>query len=518
MGIRAGCQVIVGNGYYHFPSPASANLGPQAYWGALFCIPFGFSFTALRFSTLVLGLLGALALFFLIKELGGTRRTALVGALVLIVNPLYFGLANSFMTDVPFTTVVILSLFCLARGFRREDSRYLIVGLLFAFAAVMIRQVGLVVLMGFSAAYAIKYGIKPMRLLVAIAALLAGAAMHFGYEHWLIHTNRMPILSPHAALESAQIPSPWVARRTLVVAVTYVGFFLLPFIVLFHNSKSNSLRSSTSMTFTRVTTLIAIVVLALLWWQGLTMPSSRNVLTKYRLGPLTLRDTFILGLNIPITPIFLEFGWVAISAMGAFGATLLTWLLLRMGYQFLFARVAESRPEYWVAAMLLVAPAAYLLILFVASTRLTVFDRYFLLFVPFCVLLLSTFANWALAWVPRRSPRASIALLVAYAVFSVAATHDYLSWNRTRWVALNSLIYDTKAKPEHIDGGYEFNGWFLHDANYVRSREKSWWWVSDDEYVVASGPVPGYVELRRYGFRRWLLGQESNIYVLRRAI
>jgi hypothetical protein len=40
---------------------APASQIAQIAWGALFCLPFGFSFTALRLSTLVLGWVGVLA-------------------------------------------------------------------------------------------------------------------------------------------------------------------------------------------------------------------------------------------------------------------------------------------------------------------------------------------------------------------------------------------------------------------------------------------------------------------------
>ena len=42
---------------------SSSNLFALVYWGALFCLPFGFSFTALRISTLVLGLVGVVTFY-----------------------------------------------------------------------------------------------------------------------------------------------------------------------------------------------------------------------------------------------------------------------------------------------------------------------------------------------------------------------------------------------------------------------------------------------------------------------
>ena len=52
---------VLETGHFQFlPFSSSANVGPQVYWGALFCLPFGFSFTALRVSTLTLGCLVSL--------------------------------------------------------------------------------------------------------------------------------------------------------------------------------------------------------------------------------------------------------------------------------------------------------------------------------------------------------------------------------------------------------------------------------------------------------------------------
>ncbi|MEH2041994.1 hypothetical protein [Nostoc sp.] len=50
-------QSLVEKGNLKISPWSAANLLSQVFWGALFCLPFGFSFTALRFSTLTLGAL-----------------------------------------------------------------------------------------------------------------------------------------------------------------------------------------------------------------------------------------------------------------------------------------------------------------------------------------------------------------------------------------------------------------------------------------------------------------------------
>ena len=56
----AAVKTLLGGGGIRLSGWTTVNLIAQIFWGALFCLPFGFSFTALRISTLVLGLTGVL--------------------------------------------------------------------------------------------------------------------------------------------------------------------------------------------------------------------------------------------------------------------------------------------------------------------------------------------------------------------------------------------------------------------------------------------------------------------------
>src|SRR5262245_1492752 len=72
----------------------------QILWGALFCLPYGFSFSALRVSTVILAWLVVLALYGTLRELGRARNESLIATLVLIASPVFFLLSLSFMTGV----------------------------------------------------------------------------------------------------------------------------------------------------------------------------------------------------------------------------------------------------------------------------------------------------------------------------------------------------------------------------------------------------------------------------------
>jgi hypothetical protein len=98
----------------------------------------------------------------------------------------------------------------------------------------------------------------------------------------------------------------------------------------------------------------------------------------------------------------------------------------------------------------------------------------------------------------------------------VAATHDYLSWNRARWLALRHLTEENGVPPREIDGGFEFNGLYAYDPEYRRRPPKSFWWVQDDKYVLSFGPLPGYEVAERYPYESWLPLRTGTIFVLRR--
>ena len=57
-------------------------------WGALFSWILGFSFHALRLSTLVMGLAGILITYALLREVRASRITAFLGALTIAANPI----------------------------------------------------------------------------------------------------------------------------------------------------------------------------------------------------------------------------------------------------------------------------------------------------------------------------------------------------------------------------------------------------------------------------------------------
>jgi len=182
-------SIVAGNGF-RMAGPTIANLFVQAYWGALFCLPFGFSFVALRASTLVLGLLGLVTFYALAREMGASRTMALAAALTLAANPLFFDLANTFMTDVPFLTLALMATYAFVRGLSGPSPRWLAAGIVVALIAILLRQVGITLLVAFAVAYPVRKGFTRSSLLTGMMAVLPGIVVHFAYQRWLIASGQ----------------------------------------------------------------------------------------------------------------------------------------------------------------------------------------------------------------------------------------------------------------------------------------------------------------------------------------
>jgi hypothetical protein len=69
------------------------------------------------------------------------------------------------------------------------------------------------------------------------------------------------------------------------------------------------------------------------------------------------------------------------------------------------------------------------------------------------------------------------------------------------------------SSPFQIDGGHEVNGWYL--SNPV--ADKSYWWVLDDEYIIASRRISGYQEVEGRVLKRWLPLSDGRVVALQRA-
>src|SRR5438552_7723253 len=105
-------QHQVATGAFEMPAQSQASLVGLTLWGTLWVRLFGFSFTVLTYSTLVLAVAALYAFYGIAREVGAPPWGALLGTGLLAVNPIFFHLSYSFMTDVPFMSLLLLASYC----------------------------------------------------------------------------------------------------------------------------------------------------------------------------------------------------------------------------------------------------------------------------------------------------------------------------------------------------------------------------------------------------------------------
>lgn len=521
---------ILTTGHFRFISPASANFFTQAYWGTLFCLPVGFSFFALRMSTLVLAGLGIISLYSVCREMGGAMAVSTLAALLLAFNPLYLGLANSFMTDVPFTALIIISLYFFSIALKRDSAILFFLCCAISFVALGIRQYGLIFIGAICIGYLVKKGLRWIPVINALGTFTLAVGLQFAYTTWLLKTGQIRA-EGDLSIQFLQKGGSFVLEsgrlNLLFSIIVYVGAFTLPLLFVYQRCTFKQLKMS-GISFNQVLLLVVSVFSAIELSLN-RLPRLGNILTDTGMGPLTLRDTYILNVNLPVPNWHTKSIWDMLTVCGALGAVLILLLLAQsaaslsreLKFSSLFSRplasvsTSSSPIGPWLLATLLTNIIAYSTLLALGSP----FDRYVLPLYPLVMMLVvySLGSRFDFALFGHLGRAMTLSILCLYAFYSVGSSHDYMALNRARWQALDDLTSKYDVSPNLIDGGYEFNGWHLSSKNYKPTADKSHWWVDRDDYIIAIGPIPGYKAIARYPFRRWLPIKTSPVVILRRT-
>ena len=530
-------KTLLETGEYRLSDWAATNLLPQAIWGTIFCLPFGFSFTALRISTLILGLLGVLTTYGLLREAKASSSLSFLGALTVVFNPVYFVSSNSFNSDIPSFTFTIVSLYFIVRGLKTASNTAIIFGILISFISILNRQSGIVVLLAFSLATIAKKGTKIQVVALAFLPAFLGLVLQSVYSHWLDYTNRTPLLygfQIKALLETFS-GGVWAIALTYLknasIISVYLGLFLLPFLAICFAVWIRSLPIK-SKRLCILVLLLTLGVGAVLVLHGRQMPFVGNVLEAYGLGPQALDGYYSFNFN---TQVLVSKLWKFITVASFLSAGMLILYSVAAILRIVSYRESELEAKWFL--ILIVFTALLYLGAIAGLNEKYWFDRYLIFLLPILMMLVSELTpSISYKDLHLRATALSLVGLLVFAGFTISATHDYLSWNRVRWQALNNLIQDAKISAERVDGGAEFNGWYFGNrletcnSKYQKEpkpTEPKWedfaclWegWGGNSRnylYSVSFAARPGYEIDKQYLFRRWLPWRQEKLYVLKK--
>jgi hypothetical protein len=125
---------LAATGHIHYNGWSAAMLCWQLYLGAALIKLFGFSFTAVRMSTLLVSLASAFLLQRILVRCSISERNAVIGTLALVLSPLYLLLSVTFMSDIHGLFGVIICLYACLRALQAVTDRAAIAWLWFAAA------------------------------------------------------------------------------------------------------------------------------------------------------------------------------------------------------------------------------------------------------------------------------------------------------------------------------------------------------------------------------------------------
>jgi hypothetical protein len=492
---------LVTQGHYYSPDAYSPILIAQVYWGALFCLPGGFSFTALRFSSLVMGIAGVLGFYYLINYLTRNKMISFIGAFILLTNPFYLLHAHSFMTDIPFLTLAIFSIFLYFKSLQTGEMKFVIAATITVIIATLIRQFCVVIPFAYGVAALFKYRPKPLQAFKHfIPALLAVAAYNIGLW-WLKHIGSE--LRPYeggSVLEFIKNPADvaeHIFERTGHI-LHYSAFFLFPIIVYRFRGCLRDL-STKEKRIALIFPIPFIPSLLSMWHQLPYGP----ILRKWVLGAVSLKTDDVPNVHPPFD-ILLNI-LIAIAFIGA--------ILLLINVGTIIAKLVTAYKTKTLSNIslyqifILGTMLGYALLLYVP---VFFFDRYTSLFVPLFLLLLFADGKESKPFNPFVFAL-SLAFLLFIGYFSTTATHDYLAWNRARWAAANHLILEEHISVHRIEGGKEFNGWFMGldfpPGTSTPNPDLS-------EYVIAHNNLKGYKIVGQYPYQNYFPYETRNVYIL----
>ncbi|HWC02661.1 MAG TPA: glycosyltransferase family 39 protein [Methylomirabilota bacterium] len=466
-------------------------------WGALFCLPFGFSFSALRLSTWVASLLALLGLHSLLRALGASRRDALIGIALLGFYPIYFILSFSFMTDVPFLTAVTWFFWALVRACRTSAPGALVWPVLLASVAMGIRPVGIFL----AGALCLTLVVHPnwkgdlaRRLLFAVVPVLVVLlCLLLAREHLTEHRADLTWITNSPTWRMARLSQgllrlhQWLGVNFALVVGT-LGVALTP--LALGTVSKESLRTAGPMV---VVVGVGLLATVLVGWNA-ALPLEHG--STWSLHELAVAESLV---GMPPDR--------RLPAWWPVGARVVTTLMLCLALApVVRGGVAkDAMPLVW-------GIAGY----FVLTAVLWFFhDRYVL---PLLVMVVAL----RLGTRPLVRPKLALLGLSVFATVSMLGTWDHLQYNRALWNAVTSAQRMGIPQGE-LDGGYVVNGWLLyaHPEHALRTStgDVRVPWINEgatQRYAIVNGVPLGARVLHTEGYRR-LVAPSGALYLVDRV-
>jgi hypothetical protein len=505
-------QHLAATGHIAYNAWAAPMLTWQLYLAALLVKLFGFSFTVVRSSTLLVAMALAFVLQRTLVRSGINERNATIGTLAFILSPLYLMLSVTFMTDIHGLFAIVLCLYACLRALQSSSQRSTIAWLCFAVAANALigtsRQIAWLGILTILPSTLWLLRAQRRTLLAGTAATLSGIAFIFACLHWLK-------LQPYSIPEHL-LPDTFPLARSLG-QLTYLfldaPFLLLPLFALY----LPQLRRATPRVLTAIATLFAAYLFLAIY------PS--HLRGNFPLEPMLFNGNWVSVHGIyegvvslsdwhSTPPLFLHTGeriLLTIVSLGGLAGLLISLARSRntpgapgrapselpslAGVTGLASETWETTTLPWrtLAVLLIPFSAANILLLLPRSTTL-LFDRYLPPLLLVATLLLVRFYQERIR---PRLPSTSILLIAIMAIYGIACTHNMFSLYRAR-VALAAELRANNVPDTSVDNGWEYNlDVELQHSNHINFPTIA---VPANAYIPMPPPPTGICQMLWYNY------------------
>jgi hypothetical protein len=445
----------------------------------------------------LLSWIGLVAFYDVLRQAGrvGPQQAAFAAATIAL-NPLFFLLQGTFMTDVPSLSFALVAMACYVRALANGRSVWLLPAVAVAVVAGITRQntaavpVAIAIVIWRSP----KLRLRPEWWAAVIVPFIVAVLTHRWFEE-----------RPDANhLTRLQSPTAMLLLPFLIVHLC--GLSVLPLMAL--DPRPRSWKRFGTAT-------LAMLICAGYWLAASKLHRPAHQLEAYlAYGGWFPYCTGIIGpwgafskwLVMGEPELVLGGATRAIlSVLGCFaGAWLLDRLLDKL-----------QRVDFWSDPILLLGALQIPLLMLLGN----LFDRYVLFFLPAALYVAAQKAPTARShWLP------AIAVLVGFGLVSVGLMHDWLAWNSARWALGHRAVNQRGIDPRDIEGGFEWNGWHapvprLPDTSsqqpgLVLKFTQDYFPHVTGRYALSFSEMPRTIVVDSESYREWLSpGQKKFLLI-----
>ena len=468
----------------------------QVWWGWLFCLPFGFSFTALRWSTWTLATAACCGAYLLLRRLEAGRRPALLGAATLAVYPPFAMLSATFMTDVPFVSVTVLGSYAMVSAVRARSTAWLVAAATLGSFAAATRAVGIVMPLAMCATLLFSqdpWGRRRGRWVMALLPLAVFAMLTYWSRAHVRHVADLTWITNSTSQRLSQLQFalpmlPAMLVETFTLLTGCLGLALLPLTIGCARRQTAGQALATAVGIGSVLAVLHVV--------GVRYPLPLGINSTWRADGLGFAPLLVPFYAEPGIPVWIP--WAALSVAVA---------SVSIAAPVVFRRRPLGAGE-WFLIWMMAGHAGLMAILWLIN------DRYVLVLIPIAVALL-------MAAEPCLNVRAVVGGLALFALVSAAGVTDHLNYDRALWLAVSALDR-MGVPPRDVDAGYIVNGWrqYAHPDQAPRGSagEVNVPWVNGSAtlpYAVGNTVPAGWTVVASFPYRRFM-GPPGAVYALRR--